>query len=237
MLARLLIVAALAAIFAVPRRRAPCPRGRPALTASCCAPTSRRRTASRARPPLPGRRSRAPGATTSSSRQQDVRRELGRLVDEVADDPAARPDDRDPARAPLDDRQPVRALRARAGAHREEHHALEQALRLQHELEGAARAAAAYDPRPRPLEARRGRDLLRRVVPRRQEGDHDDDQRRGRARVLQLPPAVAADRRRPVARPGRAEAPGRPPRRPQVRLAKPRFAIQDGSVTTRPVKR
>ena len=43
------------------------------------------------------------------------------------------------------------------------------------------------DPRPRPLEAGRGRHLLRGLVRRRRQGDHDDDERRRRARVLQLP--------------------------------------------------
>ena len=89
----------------------------------------------------------------------------------------------------------------------------------------------------------RGRDVVRRLVRRRGQGDLDDDQRRRRAGVLHLPPGPGLVGDRAVARPSRAQAVRRLAQRttrrvggalePDLRLRQP-AGVDRSDLTARP---
>ena len=128
----------------------------------------------------------------------------------------------DPGRAPVADREPVRALRPRPRDHADGRDEVEHAVRLQRPL-GHDAAAARVRPGHVPLVGRAGRDELPRLVRRRLpgQGRGDEDERRRPSRVLHLPPDLAVHRQRPLPRPRGPQPVRLDPDRPSRRHARP----------------
>ena len=150
-----------------------------------------------------------------------LRRQRDRLVDREPLDAADGAGRVAPGVAAVDDRQPVRALRARPRPHR-----------LGRSRAGARRSASTCAGSRCPSSLARRPGLVRwrrsRARPRTRSGSWTprkviatDHERRRRARVLQLPPGLRLDGDGPVARPRGAQALRLAPERPAGRLDRP----------------
>ena len=211
------------------------------------------RAARAARLPAPGRRPAAGHVhadavvRVAARRRREALRVPARDRADVRVGRAARPQDGDHAhrlardRPAVDHRHALLALRARArGRAGRADEPVEHALRLQRPVDDAADAARGAR-RARALDDGRRRHGVPGLVPGAEHDLQDADERRRRARVLQLPPGPVLDRRRALAHPRgarplrrrRDEPRAERPARDLVRALEPRVHVDEHAVRRR----